>query len=227
MNTDTPTPTPTPTTLAEQCAEAATLTLPDGITALASVSIRGPRDERLGSIYIHADSWHCITIGSEWRIDQPSGQTAQQAVDRLLDVVAERAEAKAVVGAGMKPEERVELEAQGFIVHSETRMHLPELTDLCVDCLRAEVDRLNAENKLIRLEAARLDAERDDARAAMRELTADLTKIRPAALTIMEGWDPADRYAVENLFNLLARDPLTGLSTTAREALRATEGRQK
>ena len=33
---------------------------------------------------------------------------------------------------------------EGFIVHSEKRMHLPELTEHCVLCLRAEADALRA-----------------------------------------------------------------------------------
>jgi hypothetical protein len=34
----------------------------------------------------------------------------------------------------------------GWIVHDERRMHLPELANECVQCLRAEVDRLIDQN---------------------------------------------------------------------------------
>lgn len=64
----------------------------------------------------------------------------------------------AATGWGMSPTGMAELEAQGFIVHSETRAHLPELSDRCVVCLRAEVERLTGERDEARRVAERIVA---------------------------------------------------------------------
>ena len=58
-------------------------------------------------------------------------------------------------------------EEQGFIVHSETRMHLPELADHCVDCLRQELAEVTRHRDLI---AAALKATRRELEATRREL---------------------------------------------------------
>lgn len=82
MNTDTDT-APTPPTLAERCAELAAVQVPDGYTAKPSLDVYAGAS-RAGSVYRSGSDWQAISTGQNWRIDTVDGQTAQEAVERLI-----------------------------------------------------------------------------------------------------------------------------------------------